>query len=333
MRRDRLSISEWFETQLLEPHQCPVCGSAHAEAIDEIDQLVAALRRAEQEAESLDDLPTVFEREFVRVQDEMRQITGRLEAVKLRRRALADTSDEMRSREYTTERRHRFLGELQEALTRYDRLSQGGDLNDALVALRTQVGDIESHLRGYNERDSTRRALERFSLHAGRITPMMDVERPDDPLRLSIDDLTLQVVSTDREDYLWEIGSGANWVAYHVSTLLSLHRLFREASHSPVPSFTIMDQPSQVYFPRPASARVEQDSPPDLDPALSDEDVLAVRRIFETLCNETVEASGLWQAIVLDHAGIDVWGGVLGIHLVEEWRDGKKLVPEDWLAS
>ena len=161
----------------------------------------------------------------------------------------------------------------------------------------------------------------------------MDVERPNDPLRLSIDDLTLQVVSSEREDYLWEIGSGANWVAYHVATVLSLHRLFREIDHSPVPSFAILDQPSQVYFPQPPSAHAENDTTERADIPLRDEDVIAVRQIFETLCGEALESQGAWQAIVLDHAGSDVWGEVPGVHLVEEWREGTKLVPEAWLDS
>jgi hypothetical protein len=38
------------------------------------------------------------------------------------------------------------------------------------------------------------------------------------------------------------------------------------------------------------------------------------------------------QILVLDHASKEVWRGV-DVHLVEEWRDGKALVPREWLAS
>ena len=40
---------------------------------------------------------------------------------------------------------------------------------------------------------------------------------------------------------------------------------------------------------------------------------------------------GLFQVVVLDHAAADVWGEVTGVHLVEEWRDRKKLIPLEWL--
>jgi hypothetical protein len=45
-----------------------------------------------------------------------------------------------------------------------------------------------------------------------------------------------------------EIGSGANWVAYHLLALIALHRYFIEDKR-PVPEFLILDHPSQVYFP------------------------------------------------------------------------------------
>lgn len=332
VKRDRLEISAWLGDQLREQRSCPVCGTTHAEASDEIAALVESLRRAEQEAAGLEELPAAFDREFMRVQDEMRRTAEALEAVRVRRRALSDASDATRAREYTTERRHRFRGELVEAIARYDRLSDGGDLHDALEDLRNRVQTLESEIRSYDVRDATRRALERVSLHAGRVIPQMDVERPDDPVHLEIDDLTLRVVGAEREDYLWEIGSGANWVAYHVATIIALHRLSRETQGSPVPSFAILDQPSQVYFPRPPTAKSEDEHQPEEDPTLDDEDVTAVRQIFSVLCAEAQSAKGSWQAVVLDHAGGDVWGELPGIHLVEDWRGSNKLVPEAWLS-
>ena len=49
---------------------------------------------------------------------------------------------------------------------------------------------------------------------------LMDAERPDDPFRLDYKNLTVEVDGEDgRKDYLWEIGSGSNWLAYHISTI------------------------------------------------------------------------------------------------------------------
>jgi len=41
----------------------------------------------------------------------------------------------------------------------------------------------------------------------------LDAEWPEAAIRLVIGDLTVKVVRGTRDDYLWEIGSGANWLA------------------------------------------------------------------------------------------------------------------------
>ncbi len=157
----------------------------------------------------------------------------------------------------------------------------------------------------------------------------MDAERPNDPVELLITDLTLRVKGTSRDDYLWEIGSGANWLAYHIAVSLALQQFFLDEAPSPVPGFLVYDQPSQVYFPRRLAARPIDDE--DDDPQLADEDVIAVRKVFSTLADVISKSRGDLQVLVLDHAPPDVWDGVSSVHLVEEWRDGKKLVPENWI--
>jgi hypothetical protein len=134
-----------------------------------------------------------------------------------------------------------------------------------------------------------------------------------------------------RSDFLWEIGSGANWLAYHVATTLALQKFFLTEPHHAVPGLLIYDQPSQVYFPqRAVEKRMEEAEIPIVWP---DEDVEAVRKVFALLGAEVRAAKGRLQAIVLDHAGPDVWGGLDGVALTEELRDGRALVPREWFAN
>jgi hypothetical protein len=158
--------------------------------------------------------------------------------------------------------------------------------------------------------------------------PSLDSERPDDPITLAINDLTIKVEGIEREDYLWEIGSGSNWLSYHIAVTLGLHQFFMSLKSSPVPSFIVYDQPSQVYFPKRLATREGEE---DLDPALKDEDIAAVQKVFSTLSAVVGRGKGALQIIVLDHAPEDVWGGLKNIHLIEEWREGRKLVPLDWI--
>ena len=157
----------------------------------------------------------------------------------------------------------------------------------------------------------------------------LDVERPDDRISLSINDLTIKVKGDDRDDFLWEIGSGSNWLSYHVATSLALPVFFlQKLDESPVPGFIVYDQPSQVYFPK----RLASEGPEDtLDPQLRDTDVEALRKVFTAFNSAVTQSSNQLQIIVLDHAAENVWASVPDIHEVEDWRQGRKLVPQEWL--
>ncbi|MGA7498539.1 MAG: DUF3732 domain-containing protein [Isosphaeraceae bacterium] len=61
------------------------------------------------------------------------------------------------------------------------------------------------------------------------------------------------------------------------------------------------------------------------------ERIEAVQKVFRTFAQVTTALKQKLQVLVLDHAGVNVWGTIPGTHLVEEWRDGRKLVPQDWL--
>ncbi len=114
-----------------------------------------------------------------------------------------------------------------------------------------------------------------------------------------------------------------------MAVTLALQRFFLEDPHHAVPGILVYDQPSQVYFPRGfdvADAETQTGR-------TRDEDIAAVRAVFETLGSEIVRAKGQLQVIVLDHAGANVWGEIEGITLAQEWRDNNKLVPIEWLAG
>jgi hypothetical protein len=117
-------------------------------------------------------------------------------------------------------------------------------------------------------------------------------------------------------------------VAYHVAVTLALQRFFLEQPNHPVPGILIYDQPSQVYFPRGFDVASDVRSG-----RTRDEDISAVRAVFETIGKEVVRAKGRLQAIVLDHAGTDVWGEIEGVSLAQEWRGDVKLVPPEWLSN
>lgn len=328
VQRDRIGISDWLVT-LDHQTQCPLCASTNRPETTSLEELVVALRKLEGEVKKVGAAPAAFDRELAKVRSDMELNLEKMKGIAIRKGAVERRSSAVQEANYRSRDVSRFLGGIDRILDVQKSLGHDGELNNEVANLRTKQSELEKKISRPGIESRRRRALERVSNFAGRLLPLMDSERPDDPIELSVTDLTIKVKSSSREDYLWEIGSGANWLAYHVSVSLALQQLFIADAPSPVPGFLVYDQPSQVYFPR-RLARTQEGE--DEDPQLGDEDIEAVRKIFETVASVISTSKGELQVLILDHAPPEVWDGVEGINLVEEWRDGRKLVPLEWLS-
>lgn len=329
IQRDRLQISDWLISNKPEQDDCPVCGNHMQEASAKLQQLHKALREIEVTAGAGNEIPAAFDRELQRVQSEVSETTERLRAVQTRKAALSGRSQEARQRQFIAQKAERFVGNLENALQLHRRLGGDAELRVEVAKLQERERELQEELRGHDIESRKQRALRAVNSNAGRLLPDLDAERPNDPISLEVNDLTIKVSGTDRDDYLSEIGSGSNWLSYHLAMLLGLQQYFFTLGHSPIPSFLVMDQPSQVYFPRRVT---EKPGETDDEPQIPDEDVDAVRKAFQVMANVVRAAKGKLQIIVLDHAPREVWGSIGDVVAREEWRGGVKLVPEIWLT-
>jgi hypothetical protein len=152
--------------------------------------------------------------------------------------------------------------------------------------------------------------------------PQLALEHGNNSLRLDRKNLTVVADTIDGPLPLRSIGSGENWVGYHVVAHLALHKLFR-ARHRPVPAFLMLDQPSQAHYP------------PDRDVGEisgdEDEDQVAVARLYRLLWEYCTELNPSMQIIVSDH--VELLEDWFRESIVERWRDGIKLVPGSWLRQ
>lgn len=328
-QRARLQLSRWLR-DLAQTAQvtCPVCGGDFGHASEELDALCDALANVEATARQVEPVPAAFDKELVQVRAQTRRVTESLNGIRARRRAIEDRSKRVKEERLSRASVDRYLGRIEQAL-KVLKAPEGDPAFAADVAgLKARLEERRKGLSDSDARNRQTAALERVSRTMARVLPGLDSERPKDPAELNIDDLTIRVTgSSGRPDFLWEIGSGANWLSYHVASMIGLHELFLSQQGNPVPSLLVLDQPSQVYFPR----TLAKDAKEGDDPTLGDEDVAAVRKVFVSLATATKEHVGL-QILVLDHASKEVWGDV-GVHIVDEWRGGKALVPKAWLPS
>lgn len=331
-QRERLQLSKWIDSHVGEGSDCPLCGTHTDSAKRKLAGLVKRLAEIESESGIDAEIPAAFDRELQRVTTEVSQTSERLKSVQIRRKALTGRSDEARQQQFAAKKVERFVGNLESALDLHRRLGTDAELAAEVARLAGLERELRARLREQNVEARKRRALQSVNANAARLLPLLDTERPNDPVSLETDDLTIRVIGNDRADYLSEIGSGSNWLSYHIAVLFALHQYFLSQPNSPVPALLVLDQPSQVYFPKTLVER--GDSPPLDDPKLTrDEDIDAVRKAFRVMGSVVKAMEEKLQVIVLDHAADDIWGGIESVIGVEDWRSGIKLVPVEWVDS
>jgi hypothetical protein len=137
-------------------------------------------------------------------------------------------------------------------------------------------------------------------------------------------DLRRLTVMTDTEEGaapLFRVGSAANWIGYHLATHLALHRYFI-LHDRPVPSFLMLDQPTQAYYPSDVE---RQEGVPE-----GENDRAAVRRMFGLMHEVVQDLAPRFQVIVCDHANLpEDWFQDSVRH---NWRDGRRLIPDEWIS-
>ncbi|HEY7337659.1 MAG TPA: DUF3732 domain-containing protein [Bryobacteraceae bacterium] len=330
VEEQRLGISEWLLNRSLDLQSCPICGNEMEATHQHLGELVDSLREVERTRTEFRTLPETFDREYSRVRTRLNTLADQLSTVQKRISALQSLSEKEARHRYTELSASRFLGRLEADLALFDRLNSDNELLRRREELAREISELTREVDEKALKAKEQRALDRLSALVSRLLPDLGVEKPEDPVSLSITELTLKIKRLHREDFLWEVGSGSNWLSYHVATALALHEYFAELPGSPVPSFLVLDQPSQVYFPKKLAASPTE---MDLDPKLAEDDVQRVHKIFEVLAAVSKTLGQKFQIIVLDHAADTVWGNILGVHLIEEWRDGAKLIPAEWIQA
>lgn len=326
---ERLSVSRWLKELTEKNGICPFCGSKH-EVTEQMNNLVNSLKLLENESEDIAEVPVAFEREYSIVQGKISELTEKINAIQKRIKIQNDKKDETYNQKYTMENVSRFLGKVQYAEETYRAIGYDGELQGQITELKSKISVLKAQINEANVQKKFKAALKNIELKIMKLLPLLDIERPEDIVKVDYKNLTISVMGkTGREDYLWEIGSGSNWLAYHISVSLAFQMFFAEQNFSPVPQFIVYDQPSQVYFPKKLSQKEEEK---EEDPRLDDEDVLAVRKIFATMSDALRKTNPHMQIIVLEHASESAWEGVKNMNLVEEWRgEDNKLIPKDWI--
>jgi len=189
-----------------------------------------------------------------------------------------------------------------------------------IARARAEVSELEHALDQEAMEERLTTALSLVGRDITTFAGQLELEHGDNSLRLDRKNLTVVADTVHGPLALPQIGSGENWVGYHVAAHLALHKLFR-ARQRPVPAFLMLDQPSQAHYP------------PDRDVGQisggEDEDQAAVARLYLLLWEYCRDHAPSMQIIVADH--VELLQGWFRDSTVQRWRDGIKLVPMTWL--
>lgn len=315
-KRDRLSSASWLVERLSYDYTCPLCGEISDSPSNELKKLIETTQKVEAQWKAVELVPPMLDAEEVDLKKEISIKESELYQVRSEREYIQGETEEMQA---TREQRAMFVGRTSEFINLHETLTDEGVFVGEIATLKEEETALlkEVDFETFAQRKET--ALFKFSRFAGHYGNIVDLETGDDLIQLDTNKLTIRVID-DKGGSAWlrEIGSGANWLGYHITTLLALHELFISQDIPYVPSLLVIDQPSQTQFPDDT----EEDS--------EKEELQAVNRIFQALSSGIKRTNGLLQIIVSEHAGQSVVDSLENVHHVERWRKGRKLIPWHW---
>jgi hypothetical protein len=302
---------------------CPLCDSHLAVAVPTVTQIRNSL--------------SGIETQLASVRRDSPRLQVRLSSLELRR---TETEEQLRSagKDLTTRiadnerlriqqndftEQARVSGRITYYLENVKAAESDSRLPQMIERLRAEIAELEQALDDDTLQGRLDTALSLVNRDLTIYAGDLGLEHGNNPLRLDMKNLTVVADTVDGPLALSQMGSGENWVGYHVAAHMSLHKLFRLRKR-PVPAFLMFDQPSQAHYPP------ERDENGKVD-GLADEDQAAVQRLFKLLSDCSTQSHAGMQIIVADHVELlEQW---FRDAIVERWRDGIKLVPQTWLNS
>jgi hypothetical protein len=319
----RLASIDLISTDGADATTCPVCESHLAVPVPTVVDIRTSLTNLQTQLRSVRrDAPRLQER-LAALESRRTDLSEQLRTVQSDIAKRIQDNERLRLEQHQFAEQARVAGRIAYYLENSGAVSSDSDLPRKLELLRAEIQQLESALDDGAAEERLATALNLVGRDLTSYATQLGLEHGNNPLRLDLKHLTVIADTDEGPLALAQMGSGENWVGYHVATHLSLHKLFRRRSR-PVPGFLMFDQPSQAHYPpeRDVDGRIE---------SLADEDQAAVRKLFLLLNQYCTEQQVGMQIIVADHVELlDSW---FREAIAERWRDGIALVPSSWLRE
>lgn len=331
-QKERLTSVHWLRKKLSNHFKCPFCNAEHKRELPQVQSLYDL-------ADEFADLSGHLAETSPLINDDIQKLGEQIDGYEKELKTIIEKRERLESLRTEKEELwqqnmnlYLFAGELKTAM---ETLKQSGESPE-----RSKANSIEQELNEIDyslgeQRDEKTRIMLKVSRLISYYAMKLELEYSQEPVKLNIQELTVEI---GKDGYfLWEIGSGKNWVGYHIATLLALHEYFSSLQKNIVPPFLLLDQFSQAHFPQAVgettTAVGEATTKPERPETQSE--VLEVKRIFENIADFMSRVKHEFQVIITEHAGLDVWDGIPGVFSVGNWRhdEDEFLIPKSWLQS
>lgn len=318
----------WFSKKISKINNCPVCGSDNHDAKKEIALLVETSKEIEKKVSRITSSKSLLDKEVTELEKQLVELEKQLNSVRSQLDAFGRQDEKIEDRRKSIETVYRYVGKIEQNLKNLNETKIDSGLVKSIHKLDEEIEKLLGKINTgtYNSRKDA--IIKRISQDINYYKDILKVENASNPTELDIKELSINVlsVSTGRKDHLWEIGSGSNWMGYHVSTILALHNFFITLNtNNHVPTFIVFDQPSQAYFPEAIKNKEEEQQKSD--------DLVRVKAIFDAFSKFLKKNNFKTQVIVLEHASNEIWGDIENTHFVlnQRWDTSNALIPNEWI--
>lgn len=321
----------WFSKKILKLDNCPVCGSDNHEAKIEIDTLVEVSKELEGKVAQLSSSTSLLDKELTELEKQVVELEKQLNNIRSQLDSLGTNNKQIEERRKSIESVYRYVGKIEQNLKNLNETRIDSSLFKAIQKLEDDINEITKKLNVNNFQKRKDAIMKKISTDINFYKDILKVENASNPTELDIKELSITIssIKTGRKDYLWEIGSGSNWMGYHVSTILALHDFFNSLDkNNHIPSFIVFDQPSQAYFPESLKDN-------ETEQLNKSDDMIRVKAIFEALSSFLKRNNFKTQIIILEHASHNVWGEVENTHYIggSRWSNTNALIPISWFKN
>ena len=303
--------------------ECPVCKSQLSEPVPTVQQIDEALQSLSLQLEAVEaENPRLLQR-LADLEQQAALVQERLQDNQSRIATRVRENELMKSQQDTYVLQARTIGKISQYVESVNTADASSSLRSRVDMARNRVAILEQELDPESAEERLATFLNLVARYMTDYSERLDLEHRGSQLRLDVRALTVVADTVNGPVPLSRMGSGENWVGYHVLAHLALHKWFRQKER-PVPGFLFLDQPSQAHYPpeKDANGAIE---------GLKDEDQTAVLSLFKLIYDAATEMTPGMQIIITDHA--DLKSDWFSSSVVARWRGHEKLVPEEWYTE